>query len=717
MFKRLLKNIGFTFLLGAIFILFITPDIIKIINFIWPISILLILLSVSIIFYQMKKNKIPFFIFLTLFSFPTISMAAEKCLTPKQMLEDTFSSTDGGSGCWICDVVTLFIEAADRLASNFIDFLQKGGANSIIIKFLGLCLAFYILIKVGLIFFTFDAAGQKAKKMWQDIIRALLFSCIAAAVLIAPKRIMFDYLFSPIFEFTAGLSQAITSGVKDDKGNPIAGATGVTVPSCSYCTATTNNSTTSATSSVFSPTLKNSMLCIVCNNFNLMAPPTVIGQFLNCYGAIEAPWIDESFFGIRIYMPNLTYVLSGVIFIVCFFILSAVYGFKCVDVFIRISYIAVVFPFLIVAMIFPISRVYMKKGFEVLIGACYELFIISISIKITLALFYSMVFSAKDMPLIAKALNSDETKEGARTLMELFDGSTGATFMCIALTFFVIKSIGDLEGIGQQLSGVKGMSGSSGQVFQALYDSVAKPVDFVKDLKSINDDRMNRLLVTPLPKHLNRFEKKVFDNKNLSAKEKRIMYQAYQDKQTPIDPNLNPRQRRKEEKRRAIIARQANTIERKLRIKAVQERRRDPVKDKNGVPIKESRRHTATITNLIHTQNERAAALQPTIQEWAKKSNTRAKTNNRGVRDIVANEIDAMRQAGNKEGAERMLKSYRDRRSGEKGSDYRNLIAKKAQELRQAGKSEEAKQVLQNYKTSLKFVKEKTAYHFKPPKK
>ena len=82
--------------------------------------------------------------------------------------------------------------------------------------------------------------------------------------------------------------------------------------------------------------------------------------------------------------PNFILLVSGVLLLLAYFLIYIKIPFQLLDAFVRLAFVCALMPFWIVLWVFPATRAYTKKAFQVFLGVCF--FFIAASVILALIL-------------------------------------------------------------------------------------------------------------------------------------------------------------------------------------------------------------------------------------------------------------------------------------------------------------------------------------------
>ena len=384
--------------------------------------------------------------------------------------------------CWSCDIANLFIEAGDKVATQFYKQDKQYGYS---VSLLVLGLFFWILTHVMKLLMTFGR-GDIGAFFTALFNKLLLVGGIFILLTYAPMQSIVNFAISPFFLLSATISQEIAataqpltdslSGTKIDVAMESAFSNQV---ECKYCEdlkegrqslpdrriSNAIGYNASLQDRVVSPTMRNSLLCTVCTIYKITVQPTVTGQFLYCGSKkIQA---DGAKIGKEKIYSDWTGWIVGIALIFAFFLISAMFSFYLIDTFFRICFVLVLLPFLIVSYAFESTRSYLYRGMTVIIHATATYIIVALFMTLAIQAFYVMLGS--DAPAMV-ALTSANKYDALRDLVGFGENGGRIMLACIGVTAIVIMMMQSLDRYIADLTGIN-LSNSGGTM--AMMSTVA----------------------------------------------------------------------------------------------------------------------------------------------------------------------------------------------------------------------------------------------------
>lgn len=392
------------------------------------------------------------------------------CATPRQLMLELRND------CWLCDLFYLIIESMDKVVTTFYAQVQDGNfALSL------LAIGFFIwIIMRTLALFTTLGMGDIGQ-YFTDLFKQFLIVVIVSAILYLPFKEAVNMFITPFFTVSSTLTQELTSAANSGMGSTqkvdvtiTQAVLGNDPGTCSYCTDMQSNREhvaderiskvlkyqASLQDRVISSQMRDSMLCTVCNLYQVATPPVVVGQYLSCMSRTKAtvhipPFLGKVGFGFE--FPNVVMWLTGTVLICVFWLLPVIFSFYLVEAFFRIGFVLVLLPFEIVAAAFKSTRSYTKRAWDMLVYSLFSFFVITLALVLIIQIFYTTL--GPDASRIASALSNQDAKE----LMDIFGPQNGfiITVICIGMLFLSLLVTKSLDDLCASISGVH-LSNSGG---------------------------------------------------------------------------------------------------------------------------------------------------------------------------------------------------------------------------------------------------------------
>ena len=303
------------------------------------------------------------------------------------------SMNDLLSDCYICDFVSLLLGAINSVATQSFDMMgDVGGGPAISLMAIGFAL--WLGWHVGNYFITYKYSDPM--ELVTEFGRCAFRVTFIAAILMLPAAIAIDFIISPIITLATELILGLvnTDVVADIMAN------NNLVGTDNFCALALNDSGIS-NGMALSPQVLNSILCMIqAIYYEAVKGLTVgFGIFCQSLGAFNL---------IIFNMPDIgMLVIGAAIFIVFFFIVLSV-SFGLVDYIVRIGFVLIMLPLLLVAWVFPITRQYTKKGWDLFLNSLVALVAMAVAVAVLLKLLFSVLGNAED---IDACINEDRMND------------------------------------------------------------------------------------------------------------------------------------------------------------------------------------------------------------------------------------------------------------------------------------------------------------------
>lgn len=332
-----------------------------------------------------------------------LGRGSKVCPTPRQLL------LEYQEDCWTCDIVYLIIESMDKVITTFYKQIEEQHLPLMLLSIGGM---FWLVFRTLRLFLSWGMGDIGS--YFTDVLKRILLLIFLGAVLATPYKDVLNTFITPIFTFSAGLTQAMSSISANIDPNPNTPKVNVQIyravlgtqpPQPTYCqnlTATSSTPTDARVSRVLQyqanaqdraiPTsMRDSLLCIVQSTYQITVPPTVAGQYLMCMSQTQGAKSFPTRLTPIIRLPDIPVWLASWFIIAAFFLLSAVFPFFLVDSFFRIGIVLLLLPFFIVTAAFPSTRSYTKRAFDMLISSLINFFMISLILVLLIQMFYALM--------------------------------------------------------------------------------------------------------------------------------------------------------------------------------------------------------------------------------------------------------------------------------------------------------------------------------------
>lgn len=411
------------------------------------------------------------------------------CVPVDQLYEEAVNK------CWICEVAALFIEAGDKVATLF--FLKVQG-EGYAMSLLMMGLFFWILMRVLSLVGSFGAAD--IGKFFTELFVKCLLAGAVAIMLIVPLRDTANFFLSPFFLVSSTINQETLSFSKEISSDVVkldvvmADQFGKMVQ-CPYCKNFENSAgytpdpnisaavgyNASSDERAVAPVLSNSILCSVCSLYKVTTPPVIAGQFLFC-SASQLQHYDYRL--TKLTYDNWDAILVGLALTFAFTLIAFIFAFYMIDSFVRICYVLILYPFLLVAYVFKTTRQYTKRAFDMLLHAMVTYIILGIVMVLIIQIFYVMI-----SPVAEEMVNAlrDENAYGALLKFLTFQKGSGvillASVVIVFITFFLLQDVygyvADLTGIDLKIGGGVGATmatvGAAAAVTHTIGEVMSNP--------------------------------------------------------------------------------------------------------------------------------------------------------------------------------------------------------------------------------------------------
>ncbi len=309
----------------------------------------------------MKKrfNNLLLSLLFILLIMPSICFAEEctSCLTPYDSSEAVNSDNNI---CWVCGIFEHFFDIGNRLAYVIsIDLLTI--SKAILAIGLGIWLVFHLMpilasLKAG-------NPGQIFTKIGGIFFKAL----IVATFLTFGLGTIYDYVITPVTGFTSAISKTVMS-------------------------------TNSVGNTVFDSEIKSDMIYVIAWAFKDLKYGQRLASFMICHSKVRIEPLYD-YLGIEIKFVDPKRWLIGASLWVVFSIMLVVFPFFIIDALFKLLIICMLLPLFMVAWVFPATKSYADKAFNLILGCLMTFSIMGLVIKITLKIIM--------LPLSDKVLVTD----------------------------------------------------------------------------------------------------------------------------------------------------------------------------------------------------------------------------------------------------------------------------------------------------------------------
>ncbi len=363
------------------------------------------------------------------------------CPSPQAYVVRT-SNRGVGMDCWICGIVFVFIESAQKMAYYTENFMRQTGLILLALLFLG-----WILIRAFQLFGSVFTGNPV--EFFHDFFIRLIQVLIVGAILLTPMSNFFTTVLSPPVRLTAGLTSAISElSLQDAEGksfssqfNATAGISGA----CSYCENMADETyrfprTDASYEPVLDDMAVNGFLCVTCTLFRQAMPFVAIGHSFVCtadkrshvVGGLTGKAVNLVYSLPRV--PDFKFAIYGWVLIISFTILIFLVAFKIIDAFFRLGFVIVFAPIFIATFPFPATRQYTIKAVQMILMGLFEFLGVAIAVGLIMSVF-TMVLD--DVGSLLAAVNANDVDAmlyaltGEKNLLFLF--------MCFSVAYFGSK--------------------------------------------------------------------------------------------------------------------------------------------------------------------------------------------------------------------------------------------------------------------------------------
>ncbi len=363
----------------------------------------------------------------------------------------------GGSGCWFCPLYTAAFDVINTIATQiytqlapiFLSLLAAGGALWIA----------WIVLKY---FMTLNVPNTG--ELMTTLFKAIGRLVVGAAILMSSISFLFNYTVNPIIIFSGGLSNQIlnSAGLSNGYVTEIS-RDGTRVSRTRYplCTATDVNDSRFYTQDgqlkALSPQAYDTTLCML----KTMSLELIVGM------AIGATYFVSAFTTNLIWyvLPNIECMLIGALIFIGFFFLYVLLPFKLVDIIVRVGFIIALTPLYVLFWVFPVTREYVKRGWDMLVTAMFTLVALSVLMVIAIRLMMAGI----EPNTVLNALISGEIKKA----VELMAFSGVRVFVTLVAAVMASKIVSMAPALGSAFGGAS-QSSTIGNAMAAQTAQFAK---------------------------------------------------------------------------------------------------------------------------------------------------------------------------------------------------------------------------------------------------
>lgn len=349
---------------------------------------------------------------------PSSSLKCEACLSDNDNIKGLgFSGSNGTSlfaqmmgvairygngGCWFCPLFKAGFRVINNIATKLYKQLQD--------KFLMLLALGGVLWVCWMVFqFEITLHGANVGEFWTNLVKALGKMMFAAWFLWQPASFVFGIIVDPVVLIATSISQEVMSA---SSMNPMTMFTvEYNCPSCSddrldearvhpevyLCNYTSadndmfydyvydedgnkvrdENNELMRERKALSPEIYNSFMCYL----KTVSITLIVGMVA---GQVMATWGLGARDGILPF--TFTAMLVGSIVTLAYFLYFLFVPLKFIDLLVRLGFVFILLPFFIVCWVFPVTKQYAKKGWDMLISCLFTLLCLTVFIVIGLEL-------------------------------------------------------------------------------------------------------------------------------------------------------------------------------------------------------------------------------------------------------------------------------------------------------------------------------------------
>jgi len=298
---------------------------------------------------------------------------------------------EGGAGCWFCPLFKKAFNTINTIATNLYYSMQD-----IFVMLLALGGGFWLLWIV--LQFLLTLHGPNVGEFMTNLFKALGKILVAAWLLYAPAPFLFGIIVDPVVLIATNLSRDImsASGMNPLQEFKIVYPSCEKYPNCNVSKSAENYlcNPVPASDKMFedtkrstpekrarkalSPEIYNSFTCYLKTVSLSLITGMAAGAVVTSYGFFEGPW----------YMGGLNpqALLIGLVVELCYLIYLLMVPFKLIDLLVRLGFIFIMLPFFVVCWVFPATRQYAKKGWDMIISCLFTLLCLTVFIIIGLSL-------------------------------------------------------------------------------------------------------------------------------------------------------------------------------------------------------------------------------------------------------------------------------------------------------------------------------------------
>ena len=298
---------------------------------------------------------------------------------------------EGGAGCWFCPLFRKAFETINTITTNLYYNMQE-----VFVMLLALGGGFWLLWIV--LQFLLVLHGPNVGEFITNLFKALGKILIAAWLLYTPAPFLFGIIVDPVVLVATNLSHEImsASGMNPLREFKITYPSCEKYPNCKVSKSAENylcnpvpaadpmftdaerSTAEKRVKKALSPEIYNSFTCYLKTVSMSLITNMAAGAVVTNYGFYKGPW----------YLGKLNFqaLLIGVILELCYLIYFLMVPFKLIDLLVRLGFIFIMLPFFVVCWVFPATKGYAKKGWDMMISCLFTLLCLTVFIIIGLSL-------------------------------------------------------------------------------------------------------------------------------------------------------------------------------------------------------------------------------------------------------------------------------------------------------------------------------------------
>lgn len=368
---------------------------------------------------------VPFIIGLSflLISFDALAFDPADCISPKVRISKMMNL------CWICDFTAILLNAINTVVTDGYTILSAPGTS---LSILAVGLALWLCWKCGNYFLNYKYADPR--ELMNEVGYCFLRCIIISSVLLfGTVSFVFDTLIYPVI---AGFMDLIMAIIGLDINVVDLGS------KTNYCKLAGSVDDLGVNGMAFSKQFMSGLVCMVQASYFEVVKGMAIGLGINC----------ESYghgFNLVIDFPDFSmWMIGGFIFIL-FFLISICYSFKVIDFFVHMAFAFVLLPLLMVAWVFPITRQYTKKAWDLFLYSLFGLLAVAMTLPIIIAMCGEVLGGSGE---IDKYLNNNNMTDLYNYVYKA--GTNWLLFFAVAfISILLLKTCTAIAGQFVQVSG------------------------------------------------------------------------------------------------------------------------------------------------------------------------------------------------------------------------------------------------------------------------